>query len=403
MLDPSRRSHAFRPARALALAAALAAFVPGAALACGGGVTSEDAELTVSQQVALYSFRADGTTDVVVELAIPSATGDFGVILPVTGVPVLDDTPVEAQELLQLDELTAPQIIQDDESGDDGSSGSSSGSGCGCGNDDDLEGGGDDGGSGDDGGGSKVDVLDVADIGPVTAVSFAADDADALDAWLTENGFVIPDAQRELIDSYAVPGGTFIAFRRSDAAPQGASAVGVHFTLPSAYAAYPMRLATLGAAQEIGIRVYLAGATPLGPAEPFATLALNQLDEDLVLEQGYTAGLAQAVRDHGNRAFVVEGVFEEESQWRSGLGERLTSMTDDDATLTRLTTVVNRLDLTADVTFDRRITNHYDNQIDVSTTASLGAPAPTKVRWGSVGLFFGTVATSVARRRRRRV
>jgi hypothetical protein len=396
MLISSHRS--FRPARvalatatAAALTAALVALSPTEALACGGGVTSEGATMTVDQHVAFYSIRASGTTDVVVQLAVPASSGTFGVVLPVEGVPVLDDVPVETDELTRLDEATTPLLVEAEDGG-----GTSSG-GCGCGSDADLAGG-DDGGDGSRG----VQVLDVAEIGPVTAVSFAADDPAALDTWLADNGFVVEAAARSLLDSYAVAGKTFIAFKRSDAAPEGPTAVGVHFTVPGAYQSYPLRLASLGAATEIGFRIYVANeGGALGPAAPFTTLGLDQLDRSFVRSDGYTAAVTRAVAERSGKAFVVEGVYSPSEAWRDALGPRLASMTGDDATLTRLTTIVDMHSLTEDVVFSESISNSFVNEIDL-TTASLGSPRPRPVSWGAVGLFFGTVATSLTRRLRRR-
>src|SRR5690606_38827647 len=98
-------------------------------------------------------------------------TEPFGVILPVRGAPTLDDEPVDGGELERLAASTTPRIIEEDlDSG--GSSGSgSSDSGCGCGEDalasGDFEGGAGGGAANDRDPG--YDIIDAAEIGPVSA------------------------------------------------------------------------------------------------------------------------------------------------------------------------------------------------------------------------------------------
>lgn len=385
------RSSSLRPLASLLVAGATLA--PAVALACGGGVTTENATIEIAQHVAFYAVKEAGPTDVVVQLAVPAASEPFGIILPVRGAPDLDPEPVETRELRDLDTATAPQLVYEDDVG----GGSSGDSGCGCG-EEALDGGAVDGGGG--GGDRGVDVLDVADIGPVTAVSFAAEDAEALDAWLAENGFVIPDAARTTLEAYVDEGTTFIAFKRSDDAGAGATSVGVHFTVPEVYDDYPLRMAAVGAAAQLGIRVYLVSEDGgRGPTAPFTALTLDDLRPDLVRGQGYTAAVGAAVKGAGGKAFLVEGVFRQESAWRQSLGPRLLAMTTPTSTMTRLTTVIEREALTEDVTFDTPI-DDAPREIYLSA-ARLGRPRPGPVKWGSVGVFALGTATVLIRRRRR--
>ena len=385
-----RPSSLLRPLVSLALAGVT--FAPAVALACGGGITIENATIEIAQHVAFYSVREAGPTDVVVQLAVPQGSEPFGVILPVRGTPDLDPDPVETSELRNLDISTTPQLVYEDDAG-----GGSSDSGCGCG-ESALDGGGAGGGSGR---GNGVDVLDGADIGPVTAVSFAATDAEALDTWLDENGFVVPDAARTTLEAYVDEGTTFIAFKRRSDASDLATSVGVHFTVPEAYDDYPLRMAAVGAASQLGIRVFLASEEGgRGPTAPFTSLTLDDLSTDLVRDEGYTAAVATAVRGAGGRAFLVEGIFEPSSRWRDGLGPRLSAMTGAQSTLTRLTTVIDRTALTEDVTFDTPVET-APREIYLTAAARLGRPRPGPVKWGSVGVFALGTATVLIRRRRR--
>lgn len=390
-----------RPSLRLLAALTTSAFVsvPAVALACGGGVSTETAaDLGIAQHVAYYALHADGQTDVVVQLAVPGADQPFGVILPVRGAPTLDDEPVDSGELQRLSDRTAPRIIEEDLDG--GSSGSSD-SGCGCGEEDlgggDLEGGA--GGGAANGRDPGYDVIDVAEIGPVSAVAFSADDGDGLDAWLEENEFVLPEAARRTLDAYVTEGFDFIAFQRSDDAPQAQTAVGVHFTLDEPYDGYALRMASVGAAEELAILTFVASADGArAPASPFVTFTLDDLRADLIRNEGYGAAVRAAVSGTGGRAFVVEGVFDGQDALRNT--SRLATMTPADATVTRLVTIMPRDALDADVAFSAPFTDEAPTEIYL-TIAALGRPRPVPVKWGSVGVFVGAGLTAYLRRRRR--
>ncbi len=115
-------------------------------------------------------------------------------------------------------------------------------------------------------------------IGPVTAVSLTADTGDAINAWLADNGFVVPTGDQSLVDAYAGTGRYFIAIRRSDtAATGGATSVGVHFTLAGDERGLPLRFARLGAATTVAFTVFVAADSVVAPSSPFAALTINDL------------------------------------------------------------------------------------------------------------------------------
>jgi hypothetical protein len=385
----------------IASASLAAVAVPSIALACGGGVTSEGATITVGQHVAYYAVGAE-RTEVVLQLALPEVGDDFGVIVPVPGEPVLDDEAIEPTQLSGLDAFSTPQIVYpEDEGGGEGSSSS----GCGCGDGDEggsFDGGGS-GGGGD--GGDGVDVQQVADIGPITAISFAAEDGDALTAWLEENGFSIPAEQLPIVQSYVRPGTSFIAFKRNaEVEPEaGATSVGVHFSLAGDQRSYPLKMAAMGAAEEIGFRIYVAvpGGAGAVPAAPFAALTLGDLDRGLIASEGYTAAVRVAVADRGGKAFVVEGIYGPETNWRDNLGLDVAAFTPEDATLSRLTSIMPRATLDTDVAFTGSL-DAAPSSVELSTYAALGRPRPVPIQWGSVGVSVGAMIAAVVRRVRRR-
>ncbi len=191
--------------------------MPGAAKACGGGgVVSSTGSVGANAQRVFLSLHGDGVaggpamTDVVVQIAVPSTTSDYGALLPLPLEPKLDTIPVAVEDFDALDEATAPQILTVE--------GSDGGFSCGC-----------VAGSAADTKSSSARVSAPVAIGPVTATVLTGTTV-AVNDWLTENGFAISDADRATIEDYA--GYYFVAIKRGDTtAPGGPSSIGIHFTM----------------------------------------------------------------------------------------------------------------------------------------------------------------------------
>ena len=231
-------------------------------------------------------------------------------------------------------------------------------------------------------------------IGPVTAVTLTADTGDAINAWLADNGFVIPAADQALVADYAGPGRYFIAIRRSDtAATQAPSSVGVHFTLAGDQRALPMRFARLGAAPTVAFTVFVAAYTVAAPADPFAALTINDLDVGTLNTTGYADAVSKAVSAHGNHAFVLEGSWSVPTV-PGGIGPSLAPFMNARQTLTRMSTRVDASTLDADVAFDGIYSGSVPNQRYTQRTSR---------RHPHAAFAFAALAfTAVIRRRPRR-
>jgi hypothetical protein len=317
--------------------ALLVAFISASAEACGALVTRDQALVLQAQQRVLISVRTNNTTNIVVELAIPSADAPFGALTPVGAQPTVEPEPVDVAEMDQLESSTRPVVeIEDPDSG-----------GCspGCGSAGDVRSGGERG----------VSVVQVVDVGPVTAVVLSADSTAPLAGWLTQNGFVIPAAQQSVVDAYVGPGKFFIAFKRSAQAPAGPSSVGVSFSVPGDMRGYPLAMSRIGSASPFSILVFVAAPSSLAPrgsapSAPFAALTLNDFAAG-ALAGDYRQAVFEGVRARASKAFVLEGVFSSLEPWRGRLGPRLTGLTDSGQVLTRLVTVVAPETLDQDVSF----------------------------------------------------
>jgi hypothetical protein len=68
-----------------------------------------------------------------------------------------------------------------------------------------------------------VTVLKQENVGPYATVQLQSNDGSALNAWLGQNGYVIPADVATIIDQYAQAGFNFRLFRLSGGSDQGCS------------------------------------------------------------------------------------------------------------------------------------------------------------------------------------
>jgi len=310
---------------------------PRAARACGGGlVTTQSGSVGADAQRIIISAR-DNMTDVITQIGVPTTSADYGVLLPLPSEPTLDSAPVSSVDIDRLEMQTAPRIIQQANNGSDLP-------GCGCGASDK--------GGANTGAEPGVRVSQPVTIGPVVAVTLTADTGDAINGWLSDNGFAIPPADQAIVGDYAGPGRYFIAIRRSDTATTGGpSSVGVHFTLAGEQRGLPLRFARLGAAPTVAFTVFVAAYTVAAPADPFAALTIDDLDRGTLNTTGYADAVSKAVGAHGNHAFVLEGSWSVPTL-PGGLGPSLAPFMNARQTVTRMSTRVPAAALDADVAFD---------------------------------------------------
>jgi Uncharacterized protein conserved in bacteria (DUF2330) len=356
---------------------------PRAARACGGGVVTSTAQVGSiggNAQRIFVSVHA-GMTDVITQIGVPATTADYGVLIPVPGQPTLDPNPIMSAELATLDARTQPIIT---EQSDD--------SGCGC-----APGGGSTkGGTNGAPGGAQVSTP--VTIGPVTAVTLTADTGDAINAWLTQNGFAIPAASQSIVDAYAGTGRYFIAIRRSDTATTGGpTSVGVHFTLAGDNRGFPLRFVSLGAAASVGLTVFMVADDVVAPSAPFAALTLNDLDLISLRTSGYAAALSTAIAQHGNHAFVIEGVWTSAELANAPIPS-IQPFIGSTQTLTRLSAILPASALDTDVTFDQPFAGAVPRVRVVERTRASGEKS--RPSYGFAMLAFAAVV-GVRRRRLR--
>ena len=374
--------------------AAAVLLCPVPADACGGGVVSSLGSQLSSDAQRIFISANGATTEVVTQIMVPNSPADYGVLIPVPAPPTLDPNPVSAADLDALDDATVPsiRIYHPTEEESDG---------CSC-----LP-----IAAGDDDGGSVqslpgIRLTEPVEIGPVTAVVLSGDTPEAVDAWLQEHGFAVSDADRPILAAYSGSEQSFIAIRRNEAVSNGPSgSMGIHFTLPGDQRGLPLRFARIGAASSVAFTVFVAAQGVVGPTPPFATLSLDDLEEDLVWRDEYGAAVDDAVAGHSGRAFVIENTQSrsslEQPPYLQGVqfslrGSPFLQWISPGATLTRLSTRLAAGSLTEDVAFIP-----YDGPHPFSRTLE-GDPAVR--RSAHAGVLLGLLLTGALRRgvRRRR-
>jgi hypothetical protein len=339
-------------------------------------------EVVANAQRVVISVTNRGTTETVVQIGVPATTADYGVLIPTPSEPTLDPMPIAASSMDALDAATRPTILKDYSSDSSGS-----GMSCGCGSSSD-----DDASSGSPDAGEPVNVSIPTNIGPVTAVTLTATDATALNAWLNDNGFAIPDERQALLASYVGAGRYFIAVKRNDAAADGGpTSIALHYTLTGDHRLLSLAFARLGAAPTVAFTLFLFAPEMALPSDPFQALSLDDLDAKLLFNGDYQGAVKKAVKAHGAQAFVLEAGLMNPTAFDTWPA----SVIDENSSLVRMTTVVAADDLTEDATFFAAATAPIEHSRTIQVVNGVVTPA-------SVGVLgFIALARAVRRRGRR--
>lgn len=346
------------------------------AWACGGGGVTSRVGVTTNAQRIFMSVRASGTTDIVAQITVPETTADYGVLIPVPDEPTLDSEPVSAADLNLLDVVTRPVISSETQD--------SGGSGCGC-----IGAGAAD----DDGAKGGVRVSSQVTIGPVVAVSLTGESADAVRAWLADNGFSLPQGDAPTLDRYVGAGKYFIAIRRSEKALGGGpTSIGIHYSLAGDHRMLSLGFTRIGAAPTLAITLYLAAPQTVGPSKPFQALTLSDLDAATLQRNDYPQAVKTAVAAHASKAFVLESTTPLTTIASSI--PSLSRLIDQSATITRATTVVARELINDDVVFATPFAGPVPSQRRVSLDA-------TSVRYAGMGSLGVLLLAGTLRRRSR--
>jgi MYXO-CTERM domain-containing protein len=235
---------------ALALPVALAAttFQPQEADACGGCfVPPEENTVVTGHRMILSVGMTQSTLYDQIEYA--GEPEDFGWVLPIVGTVDIGvssdlifnqlgfDSSVEVRKPIQ----ECPEIYCDWE--DDASFGAGTSGAGGA------------GGVDENGG---VEVLAEETVGPYETVQLQADDPNALNLWLAENGYNVPTDVQPVIDAYVGDGFNFLAMKLAPGAGIDRMAP-VRITTEGSNAVLPLRMVAAGTGATTTITLWLLG------------------------------------------------------------------------------------------------------------------------------------------------
>lgn len=202
------------PTLAAALLAALAlGGSPAGACACGIAI-----EATVNDESGLV-IEGEGTETIVLSLDLTSDGSErAAVILPVPAEPEVE--AVQGGDPLEyLDVATAPPVTAVGSSGGEDASAA-----------------------------PPVDVLGREEIGGYDVSRLAADDPEALNDWLDDNGYSVPDGAEPIFSEYIDEGWKFVAIRLAGPGDGVLKPLAVEFPVAAEEFVYPMRLSQLSSA-----------------------------------------------------------------------------------------------------------------------------------------------------------
>lgn len=283
-------------------ATAVAAGAPSDARACGG-CFHEPAQSgdVITDHRMIFRVTAQQTT-LYDEIEYSGSPQSFAWVLPIHGpvtVGLSSDLVFAA-----LDQVTQAEIFpppppicpscpvcgggEDASAGFGGSSGSSSG-----------------------GGGGGVTVIGQQTVGPYDTVQLQSTDPNALNAWLTANGYAIPSSVQPVIDAYVTEGFDFLALRLAPG--QGVSAMRpVRVTSTGAGLSLPLRMVAAGTGPTVGITLWVIGDGRYEP-QNFSSFIISptELVWDWSTNQSnYTTLRAQKEAAASDAAWQVESALQ---------------------------------------------------------------------------------------------
>jgi hypothetical protein len=226
------------------------------AQACGGcfqpaAPTQNGDVITDEKMIFRVSPQATTLYD---EIEYSGNPQSFGWVLPIRGqvaVGLSSDAMFQAFEQATATTIVAPYLAPCPScgcagAGFGGSSGSSSG-----------------GASSDASAG--VTVISQQTVGPYDTVQLQSTDPNALNNWLTANGYVVPNGFQPTIAAYVAEGFDFLALKLAPG--QGVSAMRpVRVTTPGAGLSLPLRMVAAGTGATVGVTIWIVADGRYEPA-----------------------------------------------------------------------------------------------------------------------------------------
>ena len=167
-------------------------------------------------------------------------------------------------------------------------------------------------GSGSGGGsGGGVNVLSQQTVGPYATVQLQSTNPNALNAWLTANGYVIPADIQPVVDAYVSEGFDFLALKLAPG--QGVSAMRpVRVTTAGAGLSLPLRMVAAGTGATVGVTFFIVGDGRYEPQnmQKFIIDPSELVWDWSTQESNYTTLRAQKEASFHNAAWQIESAMQ---------------------------------------------------------------------------------------------
>ena len=274
-------------------------------LFCGGPPPDPFAPLPVAQSGENIVFALDNpgtgetTVTAYIQILYSGTASDFSWVLPIDAVPTI--SVGTDRVFTQVAQLTRPTYgattVIEGECKTDGRSTDSPTVGAG--------GTGTGGFSGTADGGANVNVIFRGDVGPYNAAVLHSTTSADLLTWLADNGFVVSDTARSIIDEYVALNKYFVAVKLLSGQETGAIQP-VVLKFAGEVPCVPLKLTAIAALADMPVNLYVLGASRAVPSNYFE-ITLNQAKIDWMGGgQNYTAMVTAAANEAGGNAFIAE-------------------------------------------------------------------------------------------------
>jgi hypothetical protein len=160
-----------------------------------------------------------------------------------------------------------------------------------------------------------VTVTKEENVGPYETVQLHSSDPNALNNWLTQNGFVIPANVTPIIDAYVNEGFDFLAMRLLP--NEGVQAMRpVRVTMPGASLSLPLRMAAIGTGATVGITIWVVATGRYEPQNfPFFHIQDSSLTWDFATSASdYTTQRAQNEANLAGKGWEIESSIDLNTQ-----------------------------------------------------------------------------------------
>lgn len=154
---------------------------------------------------------------------------------------------------------------------------------------------------------ASVDVWSTSIVGPYEATQLSSTDTTALKNWLTDHGYVLPDAIVPVIDKYVAEGFGFLAIKLVPTADTSRM-VPIRIAFDGASPTLPLRMVAAGTGAKVGIKLFVLGdgrwqSKNVQPAE----IATSDLVWDwAAMASNFGTLEVNLIAKYGGKVFITE-------------------------------------------------------------------------------------------------